>query len=150
VKVTIPDANTPDVVATWPAGIYGLTFEFPRPGQPSWITNEVPFILAPAITVAPTTGQESANPLEITIEAQPQIHSSQPVIVIFDDVQIAPKEVAFAPTSDGPSVVTADVPGDVVGFHRVRLRVGGIDSIPIKKTDDLLDFDPDQSVEVTP
>jgi hypothetical protein len=150
VKVTIPDANTPQVVATWPAGIYGLTLEYPRPGQPSWITNEVPFILAPAITVAPLTSQKSANPLEITIQTQPQIHSSQPVIVIFDDVQIAPKAVTLAPTPDGPSAVTADVPVGLVGFHRVRLRIDGIDSIPIKKTDDLLDFDPDQSVEVTP
>jgi hypothetical protein len=150
VKVTMPDASTPGVAATWPAGIYGLTLEFPRPGQPSWITNEVPFILAPAITVAPTTGQKSANPLGITIEAQPQIHSSQPVIVIFDDLQIPATNVVFAPTADGPSEVTAAVPVDVAGFHRVRLRVAGIDSIPIKKTDDLLDFDPDQSVEVTP
>jgi hypothetical protein len=151
VKVTIPDASTPDVVATWPAGIYGLTLEFPRPGQPSWITNEVPFILAPAITVAPAK-HKSNNLLAITIKAQPQIHRSQPVIVIFDDAQIPQTEmvVAFAPTSNGPSEVKANVPANVVGFHRVRLRVGGIDSIPIKKTDDLLDFDPDQSVEVTP
>jgi hypothetical protein len=32
----------------------------------------------------------------------------------------------------------------------VRLRVDGVDSIPIVKVADKLEFDPDQSVEVQP
>jgi hypothetical protein len=52
--------------------------------------------------------------------------------------------------ANAPSIVKADVPGSDVGFHRVRLRVDGIDSIPVMKTGDAIDFDPGQSVEVKP
>jgi hypothetical protein len=56
-RVRIPAASTPNVVKAWPAGIYTLSLEVARPGQPAWTTSEVPFILAPSITVAPPTLQ---------------------------------------------------------------------------------------------
>ena len=35
-----------------------------------------------------------------------------------------------------------------IGLHRIRLRVDGVDSIPIVKTGDRFEFDPNQTVEV--
>jgi hypothetical protein len=150
-QVTIPAADSaPGIAAAWPAGIYALWLEVVRPTQPTWATNEVPFVLAPSITVAPKTRQPPAASFEVTIDARPQVRPSQPVKVLFDDLQVDPKPLAAPADADAASTVKADVPGDVVGFHRVRLRVDGIDSIPMKRTAGAVVFDTDQSVEVKP
>jgi hypothetical protein len=150
-RVTLPAANSaPGIAASWPAGIYSLWLSVTRPGKPSWATNEVPFLLAPSIKVAPSTVQPAAASFEVTLTVLPQVHPSQTAIVIFDDVQIAPKASAAPVDADAPSTIKADVPGDAVGVHRIRLRVDGVDSLPMKKTGNVIDFDPDQSVEVKP
>jgi hypothetical protein len=149
-RVSIPAARTLGIVATWPAGIYTLSLKVARPGQPVWTTNSVPFILAPSITVAPSMLQPPAKSFELTLTARPQVHEGQSVVVLFDDIQILAKKPDHPATVDAPSMVKADVPGNIVGLHRVRLRVDGIDSIPVKTTGDAIDFDRDQSVEVQP
>ncbi|MEA2874602.1 MAG: hypothetical protein QOH67_4830 [Hyphomicrobiales bacterium] len=150
-RVTLPAANSaPGIAAAWPAGIYSLWLSVTRPGKSSWATNEVPFLLAPSIKVAPSTVQPPAAWFEVTLTVLPQVHPSQTGIVIFDDAQIAPRDLAAPANADAPSTITADVPGNAVGVHRIRLRVDGIDSLPMKKTGDVIDFDPDQSVEVKP
>lgn len=149
-KITLPSPATPGVAAAWPAGVYTLSLDVARPGQPSWRTNEVPFVLAPSIVVSPKTLQPPAASFEVTLEAKPQVHPSQTVAVLFDDTQVAAKPIPAPANADAPSIVKADVPGSVTGFHRLRLRVDGIDSIPVKKTGDVVAFDADQSVEVKP
>ncbi len=149
-KVTIPADSAPGVPAAWPAGIYALWLEVERPPQPIWSTNEVPFVLAPSVTVAPTTLQPPAATFEVTITAKPQVRPSQIVKVLFGGLQVDPKPLSLPANADAASTVKADVPGDVVGFHRVRLRVDGIDSIPMKRSADGVAFDTDQSVEVKP
>ena len=149
-RVRIPAANSATgIAATWPAGIYSLSLEITRPGQPRWTTNDVAFILAPSIGVLPNALQPPAASFEVAITAMPQVHPSQTVVVLFDDVQVPPKPLAAPADADAPSIVKADVPGSVVGFHRVRLRVDGIDSIPVKPGG-AVEFDADQSVEVKP
>lgn len=151
-RIAIPAAgSSPGISAGWPAGVYSLRLEVPRPGQDPWITNEIPFTLVPAIVVAPKTVQPPAASFEVTIQATPQLRKEQTATVIFDSLAVEPKTPIPDPADpDAPSVVKADVPGDVVGFHRVRLRVDGVDSIPIKKTAGSYEFDVDQSVEVKP
>ncbi|HWW60682.1 MAG TPA: hypothetical protein VN181_04870, partial [Thermoanaerobaculia bacterium] len=151
VKVTIPAAAPASgVPKKWPAGVWTVSLEITRPNQPKWTTNEVPFALAPTITIAPTTTNPPNVVFALTIDATPQIRDGQTVLVLFDDRQLPPSAPpATAPGDDSPTVVTANVEGDL-GFHRVRLRVDGIDSIPVIKTGELLDFDPNQSVQVTP
>lgn len=148
-KVTIPAAGSaPGIAGAWPAGLYSLSLEVTRPGLSPWMTNDVPFLLAPAVVVAPTTLQPPAPSFEVTIEATPQVRANQTIMVIFDDLQVAPKSVAPSANADDPSIVKADLPGTVVGAHRVRLRVDGIDSIPMRKAGEAIDFDADQSVTV--
>jgi uncharacterized protein DUF4255 len=150
-KVTLPAAAPASgVAAAWPAGIYSLWLEVTRPPQPSWATNEVPFVLAPSITVVPKSLQPPTASFEVTILATPQVHPSQAATVLFDDLQLTPKPITLPADADAGSTVKADVPGSVAGFHRVRLRVDGIDSIPMKRVGDTVVFDVDQSVEVKP
>ncbi len=149
--VTIPAAGSaPGIAAAWPAGIYSLSLQVARPGQPAWTTSDVPFLLAPSITVVPATVQPPVATFELTISAIPQVHPGQTAVVAFDDQQFTPKPIAAPANADAPSIVKADVPGTAAGFHRVRLRVDGIDSVPVKRTGGVVDFDAGQSVEVRP
>ena len=152
--VSIPAATAGSkVAANWPAGIYTISLVITKPDQPKWTTNEVPFALAPAITIAPTTTQSPAKPpdtkFELTIDAIPQVRTAQRVFVLWDDAQFTPKPIAAPADDDAPSIIKVDVKGKE-GFHRVRLRVDGVDSIPIVKINDLFEFDPNQSVQVKP
>ena len=148
VNVTLPAATGGSgVSAAWPAGVYSLSLLVTRPNLPRWTTNEVPFALAPSITVTPKTNTNPGSDFEVTIEATPQVREEQSVIAIWDDRQFVPKSVTTPADADAVTTVIFDAPGDL-GMHRVRLRVDGIDSIPIVKVNDLPAFDADQSVEV--
>ena len=148
VNVTLPTATGGSGVSlAWPAGIYSLALLNSRPNLPKWTTNAVPFALAPAITVSPLTNTNPGSDFEVTIEATPQVHEEQTVIAIWDDRQMTPKSVTTPNDPDAVTTVVFDAPGDL-GVHRVRLRVDGVDSIPIKSVNDLPAFDADQSVEV--
>ncbi len=150
-RITIPAVNSaPGISAAWPAGIYSLSLEAVRPGQAPWTTNEVPFVVAPSITVVPKTVQPPASLFEITIDAQPQVRPTQIVAVLFGNTKLTPKSVAAPANADSPTVVKVDAPGDVIGLHRVRLRVDGVDSIPVVRAGAKIEFDPNQSVEVKP
>jgi hypothetical protein len=150
-KITIPAVNSaPGVSAAWPAGIYSLSLDVDRPGQTAWTTNEIPFVVAPSIAVAPTTVQPPAPLVELTIETQPQVRPTQTVAVLFGNTKLPPKSVTAPADSDSPTVLKVDVPGDVIGLHRVRVRVDGIDSIPVVRVGAKIEFDPNQSVEVKP
>jgi hypothetical protein len=146
--LTIPASLAGSKVAsTWPAGVYTVSLVVTKPSQPKWTTNEVPFALAPRIKVSPLTNNTPNVKFELTIESIPQVRKSQSVFVLWDDLQIVPKPIPAPANDDAPSVIKADVKGDK-GFHRVRLRVDGIDSIPVVKVSDIFEFDPKQSVEV--
>jgi hypothetical protein len=153
VTVRLPKATAGSGVSlAWPAGIYSLSLKVTRPSLPSSTTNEVPFLLAPSITVSPSTKQPPGA-FELTIVATPQFHSSQTAVILFDDVQVTPKSIVTPPADpDAATTFKADITAAMapVGFHRVRLRVDGIDSIPIKVTAGGFDFDDAQSVEVKP
>lgn len=151
VKVTIPAAAPASgVPKKWPIGVWTVSLVIAKPNQPQWTTNEVPFALAPTIAISPKTNNTPNTLFTLTIESTQQIRAEQSVLVLFGDQQLPPSvPPTTAAGTDAPTVVTVKVKGDV-GLHRVRLRVDGIDSIPVIQAGDLLEFDPDQTVEVTP
>jgi hypothetical protein len=145
VQVTLPAGPA----AKWVSGIYSIALQVTRASQPAWMTNDVAFALGPAITVAPTTHNGANVDFDLTIEARPQIRESQPVLVVFGDQQIPVGSVPLPAGANDPSIVKVKVKGDV-GLYRIRLRVGGVDSIPIKPDGETYKFDDAQSVEVKP
>jgi hypothetical protein len=145
IRLTIPDASVAGTAAKWPAGLYSLSLLVTNPSGTSWTTNDVPFALAPSITVAPLT--HAAGTFAVTVEARPQIRAAQTAVILWDGTQIIPHTPTTAAGDDSPTVVTFDITA-AIGLHRVRLRVGGVDSIPIKRIAGVLDFDPDQTVQV--
>lgn len=150
VRVALPPLGA-GVAAAWPAGIYSVSMVRSTPGQPDYVTNDVPFALAPSITVTPDIQPAHAGKIKLTITATPQIHAGQSVTVIWDGDQIAPASVNVPPpaNADAASTVTftVDTPK---GTHRVRLRVDGVDSILMKAIPGGYEFDDAQSVVVLP
>ena len=150
VTFTLPEAlGGSGVAAAWPAGLYTVALSGKLPNNVEWATNSVAFPLAPSITVDPTEVTAPGGDFEVTIEAIPQIREDQQIVIIYGSTPKPVKTLTPAGNDDDPTVIVFDAP-DVVGLHRVRLRVDGVDSIPIVKTGDKFEFDPDQSVEVKP
>ncbi len=108
----------------------------------------MPFLLAPTIALAPTIVQPPVPSFALTLDVTPQVHKSQTAVVLFDDSQVTPGAPADPADADAPSALTVDVPGSVIGLHRVRVRVDGVDSIPMSRIGDTYEFDALQSVEV--
>jgi hypothetical protein len=134
----------PAAAALFAPGLYTAALVVTPDNLPSWTTNEVPFGLAPRITVQPTTATEGDV---LTVTPVPHLRESQRehALLLLGDHQIPPRPAAVAP--DLEFVLPALAPGAYV----VRLRVDGIDSLPFDQagTPALLDFDPAQTVAIT-
>lgn len=145
--IDLPDpAAVAGTAAGWPAGVYSVSLVVTRPNQPKWTTNEVTMPLAPRITITAPAGP-IASPFELTLEAMPQIRDGQSVAVVWDDQQVAPKSVTTPANDDDPTEIKADLSG-AQGTHLVRLRVDGVDSIPIQVVNGAFVFDDAQRVQV--
>jgi hypothetical protein len=134
------DPNAP--TATWPAGFYGVRAVATRAGQPDLASNELPIALAPAITVAPNAAP--AGDLTLTVTCDPMVWPGQRVSLLFGDREVP----APAPTVK-TRVFTFAVTAVPAGQYVVRLRVDGIDSLPIDRTAPTPRFDGNQQVKVT-
>jgi hypothetical protein len=148
-RVHLPSPVEAPDLSLFAPGIYRLSIIVARPNQPAWTTNEIPFGLAPDITVAPLTA--AAGDVSITVTCRPRVRAGQRVLLLFGDRQV-PVDTLTTPAdptqaSTGVIVVTA-VPA---GTYVVRLRVDGVDSLPVvaSGTPPILQFDPAQTVTVT-
>lgn len=119
--------------------------------RPAIISNEVAFALAPQITVSPNNA--AAGDIALTLTCVPPVADGQRVLLLFGDRQIEPDTVTTPADPAQPSTLTFTVhsvealasPGYVV-----RLRVDGVDSIPViyAGTPPVAAFDPQQAVVV--
>jgi Pvc16 N-terminal domain len=149
--LAVPLPSVAAAMATWIPGMYLASLVVRRPPLPTWITNEIAFGLAPAITLTPTTG--SPGTLNLTVTCSPRIDQRQRVLLLFGDQQIAPQTMTNPADTTKPSSLTFLVPGVVASpsAYPVRLRVDGVDSMPFVATGSppKFAFDPNQSVKVT-
>jgi hypothetical protein len=122
------------VGGTWPAGFYSVRVQVGRivdGGTVSWSSNEYPFALAPRVTgLQPSTVLPGDISLTLTVE--PAVQPHQRVSVLFGEREVqAP--IPTATTSlvrvTVPGVTTR--PGEATSFYVVRVRIDGVDSIPL-------------------
>lgn len=148
-SLTVALPNAAAAMSTWIPGLYVASLVVRRPPLPTWITNEIAFGLAPAITLNPTTA--AAGTLNLTLTCAPRIDARQRVLLLFGDKQIAPQTMTNPGDLTKPTSLTFQVPGVVAGTYPVRLRVDGVDSMPFLATGSppKFAFDPNQSVKVT-
>jgi Pvc16 N-terminal domain len=149
ISVHIPDeADDAQAFSRWVPGFYAVGLVRQRAGSPIITSNELAFGLAPRITVAPNAASTGD---EITLTCKPRIAvDQQRVLVLFGDRQLAPTDVTNPADLKQPTKVTFDVPDVTAGDYVVRLRVDGVDSIPVEHagTPPVPSFDPAQKVTV--
>jgi hypothetical protein len=154
--VVVPDQ--PDDAAAfgrWVPGFYTAAAVTARLGLPVAASNEVGFALAPQITVTPHGEAAVAIGGILTATCVPRIRDGQRVLLLLGDRQLAPETLANPASGDPgfdtiPTTLTFTVPALDPGTYLVRLRVDGVDSIPVLRAGPrkLASFDPDQQVNV--
>jgi hypothetical protein len=149
-SVTLPSvAADPDAMHQWAIGLYAVSVRVTRPDAPVFSTNGVPVALAPTIAVAPSSAAPGDT---VTLTCSPRLLEEQRTraTVIFGSRSVAPSTITSPADATQPTSITFVVPPVVAGDYLVRLRVDGIDSIPITiaGVPPQMDFDPQQKVTV--
>ena len=147
----VPDiAADPNAMNLWAVGMYAVAVRETRPGLPAWTSNSVPVGLAPLITVNPTAS--APGNITLTVSCTPRLRPDQVphAVLLFGSESIAPTTIDTPGDLLQPSTLTFDVPAVAAGTYLVRLRVQGIDSVPVTVASPpaRFDFDPLQMVNV--
>jgi hypothetical protein len=141
----------PSGMAGWAIGFYTAAIRIGEPNQPVWTTNAVPVALAPTIAVTPLA--VAAGTVTLTVTCAPRLRQMQEAQarLLFGDSAIKPESITTPATATEPTTLTFRIPGVAPGKYLVRLRVDGIDSLPItiSGTPPTLDFDAQQTVTVS-
>lgn len=139
------DANA---LSRWAPGFYTVALVQKRTGVPPITSNELALALAPQITVTPTAA--TPGTVNLTLTCEPRIVTGQRVLLLFGDRQVEPVSISSPGDPTQPTTLTFAVPGVAAGGYVVRLRVDGVDSIPVvlSGTPPVPAFDPAQRVTV--
>lgn len=149
--VHVPSINEDaNAMSEWSIGLYKLRLRVSRPNLPAWTTNNVAIALAPLITVAPLNAAPGDVALSITCTPRLLPEQETQATLLFGSRAIQPTNVTTPLDPLQPTTLDFTVPAVAAGEYLVRLRVEGIDSLPITITGSpaLLDFDPLQRVTV--
>lgn len=134
----------------WPAGFYTLSLLIQRPDTPTWTSNSVSMPLSPKIeSINPTTA--TAGNVVLTIECIPQIVEGQRVTLLFSDRTITPDFITTPADPTARTTLTVTVENTVArdAPYVLRLRVDGVDSIPVDFSGDTPEFADNQKVTIT-
>jgi len=139
------DANA---LSDWAPGFYTAALVVRKIGAPAIASNEVAFALAPTINVTPTSA--AAGTVNLTLACEPRIATGQRVLLLFGDRQVEPGSISNPSDTTQPTTLAFAIPGVAAASYVVRLRVDGVDSIPVvySGTPPIPSFDPLQKVTV--
>lgn len=147
-RAHLPDkTEDPNALSRWAPGFYTLALVVRHSGTPP--SNELAVALAPQITVIPLTA--AAGTVNLTITCEPRVIVGQRILLLFDERQFEPQTVTSPANTAQPTTLTFAVPNVAAGKYPVRLRVDGVDSIPVTYTGTppVPSFDPNQQVTIT-
>jgi len=163
IKVTVPDDT--NARTAWVAGFYTVAVIVKRDPQ-TWSSNELPISVAPRIDkIDPgnTVARDPQGNVTITLTCSPQIRlarvddtkvrfDQQVVLLLGTARQIAPEPPPVAPASPLRTeklTFKFHMNPEEVGKYLVRLRVDGVDSVPLDGKSETPQFAEDQKLEVT-
>lgn len=133
----------PIVPASWPAGFYTVAVLVQRPNETyRRVTNQLSFPLAPSISIAPT----SAPPGDITftVTVSPDVLPEQRAALLLGD-----REILADDHKTQTGTLTFQAASVAAGEYYVRLRVDGVDSILVDRTQQPPIFDKDKTQKVS-
>jgi hypothetical protein len=133
----------------WSIGLYRLMLRVTQPNVPAWTTNSLSIALAPIITVNPLNA--AAGDVNLTITCTPRLRPEQfaQTSLLFGSRAIAPTNVNNPVDPTQPTAIDFTVPAVLAGQYMVRLRVNGIDSLPMTMTGSPPAFNVDPAQRVT-
>lgn len=128
----LPDASAPGAKAAWATGVYGAAVRVAEAGRPGWTTNSVPVAIAPRITAAPLAAAAGAA-FTLTVTCTPRLRALQEpgVRLVFGQVELLPATIDTPADPDTATSIQFAVPALEAGPYPLRLRVDGIDSLPV-------------------
>jgi Pvc16 N-terminal domain len=131
--VQLPDPTaTPAAMGAWAPGWLTLSVVRPQQAGDSPPSNTIAVPLAPSITVTPTAA--AAGDFQLTVACSPQLRDSQVAILLFGETQVPTDAVTTNAGTNDPSSLTFTIHSSSPGTYVVRLRVDGVDSLPITMT----------------
>ena len=140
------------VMDAWATGVYNVALRVDEPGQPSWTTNGVPVALAPRAAATPLAAAAGAA-FTLTVTSTPRLRPLQKpgVRLLVGLTELVPKAIDTPADTTQPSSITFEVPPLEAGEYVLRLRVDGVDSLPVLATGSppVFGFDPAQRLVVT-
>jgi hypothetical protein len=115
----------------WAVGVYSVSLRVSEPGLPTWGTNSVPMALAPLIGVSPLT--HAPGTLNLSVTCTPRLRGEQQaqVRLLFGALEALPDAIVTPADPTLPTTLTFAIPGVAAGLYPVRLRVDGVDSLPV-------------------
>lgn len=151
IQVQIPSiATLPAAINLWQPGLYSVSLRVSRPNLPDQSTNGVPLALAPLITVTPQAA--APGDVTVTLTSTPRLAPEQSTrtLMVFGSNTVAPTSIVTPADPLQPSSLTFDLTGVAAGEYLVRLRVEGVESLPvvIAGSPAKFTFDPLQKVQV--
>ena len=143
-------ADDADVGSKWPAGFYTVNLVIQRPDMPALTSNALSMPLSPQITsVNPVTAP--AGNVVLTVDCRPQIKPDQRVLLLFGDRPVNTDTIPSPLNQSAPTTLTFTVENTIarVTPYVLRLRIDGVDSIPVDFSGDTPQFAVNQKVTIT-
>ncbi len=157
-RLQLPGPDDGAAMADWTPGFYAAEAAVRGGGLPDAAvvtSNQVAWALAPRLAVTGVAVQAGAA--TITATCAPRLRSGQRVLFLLTPVdgegrerQVPPARIDSPTDPTLPTTVVIDVPAVTVGTYVARLRVDGVDSLPVvwAGTPPRPRFDPDQMVTI--
>jgi hypothetical protein len=139
-QVNVTVGNDP---VKWPAGFYTVAVLVQPPDDPfRRSTNQLPFSLAPSMTIAPSSAP--AGNITYTVTCSPEVRPEQRATLLLGD-----REIQANPHGAATNTLTFAATSVPAGAYFVRLRVDGVDSLLVNRAVVPPAFDQMQRVRVT-
>ena len=134
-------------VARWAPGIYTVALRVQPPGLPPLLSNELPLVLAPVITLGSLAA--AAGDFALNLTCTPRIRDRQRVFLLFGDRLLTPASLGNPADTQQPTALAFQLTAVAAGTYTVRLRVDGADSIPVDFSGSVPVFAASQQVVVS-
>ncbi|MBL0163867.1 MAG: DUF4255 domain-containing protein [Xanthomonadales bacterium] len=150
-RMQLPTAGVDaGAMAGWGIGLYSLRLRSDVAGLPAVVSNAVPLALAPRIVVSPLAAV--AGDIALTVTCSPRLHPLQHAgtRLLFGSAEIAADDIDTPADETQPTTLNFTARAALAGNYPIRLRVDGIDSLPVQPATNAggFDFDPQQTVVV--
>jgi len=146
-ELDLPPHDAPAAQANWAAGFYTVTAVIEGTDEPARTSNALPLSLSPRLTgISPNPApRDGSGAVTLTIQCSPQVLPEQRARLLLGE-----REIPSKPHDAGPTdTLTFEIDDAPTGEFVVRLRLDGVDSLPLSSDATGLIFDPAQKVTIT-